>query len=95
MSEEHKSFWGKLAVLTAFLSALVGLGTLVKQCSEDNYTPSETYAPTAPTTPVYPSPQGAGFCCDMWGNRRCMLISTIPVGSQCFCPGQGYGVACP
>ena len=33
-------------------------------------------------------------CCDLAGNLRCGLINWTPVGNACFCPGQGYGVAC-
>jgi hypothetical protein len=33
MSEEPKSFWVKLATLTAFLTALAGLMTALKECS--------------------------------------------------------------
>jgi hypothetical protein len=47
--------------------------------------------------PVYNfSPQvGAQYCCDGFGVRRCALAYQLPVGSQCVCPAQGYGVACP
>ena len=35
------------------------------------------------------------WCCDIWGNRRCQLVSPLPVGTACFCPGQGAGTVCP
>ncbi|MGI0115576.1 hypothetical protein [Zooshikella sp. RANM57] len=33
MSDEPKSFWGKLAVITAFLTALVSIVTVMQQCT--------------------------------------------------------------
>jgi len=40
-------------------------------------------------------PAGAQYCCDGFGVRRRALAYQLPVGSQCFCPGQGYGTTCP
>lgn len=42
-----------------------------------------------------PYPGMGGFCCDSYGYQRCPLIAPLPVGGSCFCPGQGYGMACP
>jgi hypothetical protein len=36
----------------------------------------------------------AGYCCDGYGNRRCVLENAVPAGNSCFCFNQGYGVAC-
>jgi hypothetical protein len=49
------------------------------------------------STPVYNfvPPAGAQYCCDGFGVRRCPLAYQLPVGSQCVCPGQGYGTTCP
>lgn len=49
------------------------------------------------STPVYnfAPPAGAQYCCDGFGVRRCPLEYQLPVGSQCFCLGQGYGTTCP
>lgn len=45
------------------------------------------------STPT-PPPQQL-FCCDGFGMRRCPIIANPgPVGSACFCPGQGYGAMC-
>jgi hypothetical protein len=33
-------------------------------------------------------------CCDGGGTVRCIIDNWVPVGSGCFCYGQGYGVAC-
>jgi hypothetical protein len=33
MADDPRSFWGKVAVLIAFISALVGLGAALKECS--------------------------------------------------------------
>jgi hypothetical protein len=103
MAEEPKTIWGKLAIITSLLTALVALGTLLKQCSvEDSPVPAVTT--TVPSSPTYPvpdasyspaTPQYANYCCDVFGNRRCILVEPVPVGSPCFCLGQGEGVACP
>lgn len=40
-------------------------------------------------------PRTAQFCCDAFGNRRCILqFNQVPPGSPCFCFGQGQGLAC-
>jgi hypothetical protein len=60
--EEPRSVWAKIAVLTAFLGALVALGTFLKQWPGTEYQRSETaYQPR----PSYPdgrekAPQGYG-----------------------------------
>jgi|GEM_PF-2441191 len=41
-----------------------------------------------------PAPQMGYYCCDQFGNRRCQLVQPLPVGSSCFCFGQGYGYVC-
>ena len=46
----------------------------------------ESLSPSAPQTGYY--------CCDQFGNRRCQLVQPLPVGSSCFCFGQGYGYVC-
>lgn len=33
-------------------------------------------------------------CCDIYGVSRCIIPNGNPIGSNCFCPGQGYGVTC-
>lgn len=46
-------------------------------------------------TPVAQAQVPYGFyCCDGYGVRRCE-INPSPIGSQCFCYGQGYGITCP
>lgn len=42
-----------------------------------------------------PTQQYGSFCCDQFGMRRCPLAQPFPIGSPCFCPGQGYGYTCP
>lgn len=108
MAEEPKTIWGKLAIITSLLTALVAVGTLLKQCSaEDSPVPAVTTPvplPPIPLPPTYPfpdtsytpaTPQYVNYCCDIFGNRRCLLVEPVPVGSPCFCPGQGEGIACP
>lgn len=34
------------------------------------------------------------YCCDASGVRRCILQFPVPIGSSCFCYGQGYGFTC-
>jgi hypothetical protein len=40
------------------------------------------------------TPAFVSSCCDLWGNRRCQLISPVAAGSLCFCMFQGTGTAC-
>jgi hypothetical protein len=41
------------------------------------------------------SPQRVPYCCDAFGNRRCVIQANPgPQGSTCGCVGQGYGVTC-
>ncbi|MBU2711337.1 hypothetical protein [Zooshikella harenae] len=52
MSDEPKSFWGKLAVTTAFLTALVSIVTVMQQCTfsdtnNSNIQPSKVVTPQA------------------------------------------------
>ena len=48
-----------------------------------------------PTSLPVPSTSRMGsFCCDQFGNKRCTLVQPVPLGSPCFCPGQGYGYTC-
>ncbi len=55
------------------------------------YQPQDQYSP-----PAYPpAAEYVWFCCDQFGVRRCQLIQPVPMGSPCFCPGQGWGYACP
>jgi TolB-like protein len=57
--------------------------------------PGATPPVNQPTTTLPPAPpQMGGFCCDQYGNRRCTLVQPVPLGSPCFCPGQGYGYTC-
>lgn len=35
-----------------------------------------------------------GYCCDAAGYRRCVLPGFAPVGTGCFCYGQGTGWTC-
>jgi len=110
MSEEPKTFWAKLGMITAFLTALVGLVTAAAKCTdtEPHVTPTlvapqpaPTYPAPQPTpayspvAPAYSPSQAAMFCCDISGMRRCPLVAPALVGSGCFCPGQGSGISCP
>jgi len=58
--------------------------------------PGQTNAPVSPPqAPQVPAtPQMGYFCCDQFGNRRCQLVQPVPLGTPCFCPGQGWGYAC-
>ena len=41
-----------------------------------------------------PAPQMGYYCCDQFGYKRCQLVQPMPIGSPCFCYGQGYGYVC-
>jgi hypothetical protein len=42
-----------------------------------------------------PGPSGGHQCCDAFGNARCSISNgPLPMGSSCFCYGQGYGLIC-
>jgi len=47
----------------------------------------------APEQKAEAQPIYGGFCCDAAGFRRC-VINLSPVGSPCFCYGQGSGWCC-
>jgi hypothetical protein len=45
--------------------------------------------------PQVPQVQTYGqWCCDTFGNVRCGGNQIVPLGSSCFCQGQGVGVVC-
>jgi hypothetical protein len=44
-----------------------------------------------PATNSQPVELTGSHCCDSVGFRRCVLVVDAPLGSSCFCPGQGYG----
>ena len=54
MSDAPRSFWGKLALITAFLSALVGFGTRLNQCSQKDYNVPNYPSPTQSAVPTNP-----------------------------------------
>ncbi len=99
MYEKPKSFWGKFAVITAFLTALVSLLTLLSQCpSREKYTPrpsGEFESPVRTDLPQPTSPKMGNHCYDAFGNMRCQLVEPAPIGSSCFCVGQGWGIVGP
>ena len=74
------------AVITAIVLYYLGFGP----------GPNPSPDPYQPPTPQNVSPQQemGGWCCDVWGNRRCQLVSPVALGSSCFCPGQGSGSVC-
>ena len=41
-----------------------------------------------------PVPEMGYYCCDQFGYKRCRLVQPMPIGSSCFCYGQGYGYVC-
>jgi NAD(P)-dependent dehydrogenase (short-subunit alcohol dehydrogenase family) len=111
MADSPSGFWTKLAAVTAFLTAVAGVGGLLTRCTESP-APAAFVAPSGPAPAPYPAapalpgpapyapqqtrvPQAAGFCCDFTGMRRCPLFGAQMPGAPCFCPGQGTGIACP
>lgn len=74
--------WAALGVV-AFILGLLALGALF----------------SGPSAPFLAGGGGPGqlpqlFCCDFGGFKRCALVAPAPLGSQCFCPGQGTGITC-
>ncbi len=88
-SEEPKGFWGKFALITAFLSTVVGIVTIIIQFSE--MPSSNSSGPQVANPPLVL----VNNCCDTGGSRRCPLVSPLAMGSSCFCPEQGDGISCP
>ncbi|HYD80625.1 MAG TPA: hypothetical protein VEC06_12520 [Paucimonas sp.] len=106
MSDEPKSFWGKLALLTAFLTAVGTLGTQLTKCSENGDSALAFSAPTRsppanPISQIQPSVHPTGFpsgygmqVCGCWG------YDPAPVAPEPLCasgavrlnPCSGY---CP
>lgn len=33
-------------------------------------------------------------CCDASGQMRCRENKRLPIGTECYCPAQGYGKIC-
>ncbi|GEM_PF-5257177 len=58
--------------------------------------PQQQYPPPQQYPGGYNQPyQNMGYyCCDAWGNPRCVLVEPLPIGSPCFCYGQGSGYVC-
>ena len=86
MSEEHRSFWGKLAAITAFLAALAAVGNLLTQCpaQEQPSTPGPKPVYTVPTYPVSPpQPAWATVCMTTYG--ACPLFQALSPGMPCTC----------
>jgi TIR domain len=79
--------WVALAVGVLFL---VAIGAAVLQQSAR--TPATRFTGTAAVSPF---PNARLWCCDAGGFKRCpIVVNPGPPGSQCFCPGQGMGIAC-
>lgn len=88
----------KLFVLLSFV-CLTGCSTSRKEpdVSSDQFVDvgSATNTINASYTPSGPGQVGwGGYCCDAWGYRRCILDAYYPLGSGCFCFGQGNGWVC-
>jgi TIR domain-containing protein len=79
--------WVVLGAL-GLLFGLIALAAMIEN--------SSSVSPT-PFFPTGSAPAGGGpqlWCCDLGGFKRCMLAVPAPLGSQCFCPGQGTGITC-
>jgi hypothetical protein len=102
MSGEHQSFRGKLAAITAFLSAIAAVGALVQDKDRDDDTGYRPYQPEPlpPPQPVVtqapqaPQLQFGQHCCDVFGIQRCTLVAPALMGSPCVCFLQGNGATC-
>jgi hypothetical protein len=92
--EQPKTFWAKLGVLATFLAAVSGLGAALHECSKSgDQQPTVRYEAPPAASPVS-QPIGARYCCGIDNLPHCPLISPLPAGSSCFCPGQGMGYSC-
>lgn len=49
---------------------------------------------TAKADEAVPEQAYGGYCCDAWGVKRCVLQYPAPLGSGCYCYGQGNGYTC-
>lgn len=49
-----------------------------------------------PSAPAEAQVIYSNYCCDGAGVHRCVMVNgPFPIGTSCFCNGQGYGVVCP
>jgi len=78
MADEPKTFWGKLAAWTAFLSALAGAGALIAQFGISNPHPS----PSPPTPYVQPTQLRPLMC---YTPAFSCLMAPGSVPGPCFC----------
>ena len=61
---------------------------------EDNNPPhQESNSPPSQQIPRPATPSKL-YCCDVYGIARCPMVLPGPVGTSCFCPGQGWGIIC-
>ncbi|MEO0896216.1 MAG: hypothetical protein AAFY71_07460 [Bacteroidota bacterium] len=78
-----------VTVISTIILAQIGFGEDEGGNSYNSSTPQ-----TQRQNTYTPSRDLATWCCDNWGNRRCQLATPVAPGTSCFCPMQGYGVAC-
>ena len=66
------------------------------KCAEPKNNAAEEARPVTPRRSYRDedvAPTLGQFCCDLAGLRRC-IIPPMPIGSGCFCYGQGAGITC-
>lgn len=93
LKEAHNFGWiRQLAVGIIMPFVVFGFGLLIISTSQEE---SDRPLPRPHSDSDAAHDSVAMFCCDIYGNRRCPLVSPMVIGSQCFCPGQGEGISCP
>ncbi len=92
MSEEPRGFWGKLGMITAFLTALGGLATLISRCMETESPPIPSYVPRQDTPsyifpPISPDQQFGNIYIDTPPSfAPCMLNFHIDMAGRRIVP---------
>jgi hypothetical protein len=63
--------------------------------SEEEERKKRRKSPGPTAQPQQSQPPRQAMCCDAYGNSRCPIVAgSTQIGSQCFCPAQGYGMIC-
>ena len=100
MADDPKTFWGKIAAATAFIGAIVALGTLLKECSGSLIGPPPStrgpYVAPGPAqgpdvTPL-PTPEFSVLCCVVGSSQSCQPRGLVELDSTCVCLSGPIGI---
>ena len=98
--EDIQRFWSNIAPAVDMASCINKHGQykcLQIECIKIDYQhPSCAQFSTGQNSNYFGGGSGGygGSCCDISGFPRCTLLQPAPLGSNCFCPGQGTGFTC-